>query len=103
MTPDEAEAHAISAKRQFERLGRDASHIDPMQARVDAAIACSSLDQELSAPATKADIEELKRLILSMKPATPIINNVTYSGRVDAVSRSAYQVGRSLNAVIASK
>jgi len=94
MSPDEVESHAKAAKRQFGRLGRDHSHIDPARMRADAEVKFRESRIELSAPATKADIDELKQIILSLKPSTPNINVHCDRVDVDAVRRSTYQVAK---------
>lgn len=77
MSPDEARAHALSAKRQLEQLGRDSSAIDP-----DAAAAAARLEQfRRSQPATVGQIEALiermegvEQLLLTIASETDRLN-----------------------------
>lgn len=50
----------------------------------------------LTAPATKGDIEELRRLILSMK-GTPRDVNVTFGGVESFIRRPRYQIAGARN------
>src|SRR5690349_7032817 len=65
MSPDEAEAHALSAIRQLKAFGKPTDHIDPAAIRAAAEVEWTKYNQ----PATKADIAHLLEEIESLRKA----------------------------------